>query len=680
MPDQSTPSASAAPQPPSPAAAAARHAPSAGADVVAVPPAPGPDAASPTATPDTPAPAAPATPPAGTAEFCTPAEAVELIRQLAMAFNCLVTYPAGHKLTVQGLQDTHAALQRVLTRTEAVNYALANGVLYADGRKLEFRAPLVANLLRKCTAHGVDNFALVRGMSQAELQTFLELLTKPEDRSRPPGAFSQALAGQAVQNIRVRTGKMLLVTDDDVLLRKKELEKKLAEAKTPVDQIVAFIRGEEVPSPTQVSADVASMATDADKLAELLLKATTVTEQTAAVEDAETLESIVIGSIRRLCDSVTTSPQARTQKGRRDLQRTLMVLEEKIVEKLRTLAGVTDRLVEATSAVFEEARKDLQVDALAAEYLAKRKAIENAEKKLLTFLKRKGQQEEGLAGQLKDRLLEGGMSPDGWKELVVRSRPATGPGPGPGGPAAGAGVGAGPGAGGPEPGAGAGAGPGPGGSEAAAESGAGAGAGAGQGPGEGGDAEPTQTWAAHLESVNVLAMLLTQLDSLLNPVRRTAEGKPRKEALNEVVDKVDEHLDSLVTQAEQRIAVFADIARRIQEVEGSHREDVEKLLSRKEILAILAELVQELRQPLSVLTCSNDMILSGWLGEITDEQRSMLAMSASSSQRLADLVNKLENISGLPPGTHPDDLIRGYLYTKEQEAPAGAGAPAAPAT
>jgi hypothetical protein len=571
---------------------------------------------------------------------CTVSGAHEIIRSLSLAFTALITYPPAHKLTVQALDDTVACLRKHLKQARIVNFTVANGILFADGRKIEFRASLIGNLLKRCTEHGVDNFSLTDAMPQAELQTFLGMLAKPPDKSAPPGAFAQSLQSQAVSQIKVRTGKMLLVTDEEVLLPKKEFEEQLAAAKTPVEEIIAFIRGETIEAPEQAAAALKEMASDSDQLADLLLKATQIAERPAGVEDADTLESIVLGSIRRLCDNLTQSPAARTQKGKRDLQRTLMLLEEKVVERLRSLTGVTDRLVDATANLFEEARNDLQVDAIAADYLAKRRAIENAEKKVLSFLKRQGAQEQGLGGQLKEKLAEGGVSPDGWRELVVRSRSGT-------------------------PGRGRGAGPGSGPGEGGA-SGAGAGAGPGAGPGPGGG----ETYVEHVQSVNTLAMLLTQLDTLINPTRQGADGRPRKDALKDVVHKVDGHLDGLVTQAEQRIEFFAEIARRIQAIEGSTREETEKLLSRREILAILAELVQELRQPLSVLSCANDMILSGWLGDLSEEQRSMISMSASSSQRLAELINKMESISGLPAGTHPNEAIRGFLYAEEPQSEA----------
>ena len=46
----------------------------------------------------------------------------------------------------------------------------------------------------------------------------------------------------------------------------------------------------------------------------------------------------MVGCLRRTFDALNQSPASRTQKGKRDIKRTLAVLEDKILERLREYA------------------------------------------------------------------------------------------------------------------------------------------------------------------------------------------------------------------------------------------------------------------------------------------------------------------------------------------------------
>ena len=85
-------------------------------------------------------------------------------------------------------------------------------------------------------------------------------------------------------------------------------------------------------------------------------------------------------------------------------------------------------------------------------------------------------------------------------------------------------------------------------------------------------------------------------------------------------------------------------------------------MSRESILAMLAEIGQEICQPLAVIKCSLDMILSKALGEISAMQKEMLDLAVESGSRVEMLANKLIEISGMPKGTKPDTEILDDVY------------------
>jgi hypothetical protein len=83
---------------------------------------------------------------------------------------------------------------------------------------------------------------------------------------------------------------------------------------------------------------------------------------------------------------------------------------------------------------------------------------------------------------------------------------------------------------------------------------------------------------------------------------------------------------------------------------------------RKKLMVLLAEVVQELCQPLAVINCSIDMIKSKHLGEVSNAQLEMLDLASTSGERVRLLVDKLLELSGLPRTLTPDSGIQSSLY------------------
>ncbi|OPZ24933.1 MAG: hypothetical protein BWZ02_02678 [Lentisphaerae bacterium ADurb.BinA184] len=86
------------------------------------------------------------------------------------------------------------------------------------------------------------------------------------------------------------------------------------------------------------------------------------------------------------------------------------------------------------------------------------------------------------------------------------------------------------------------------------------------------------------------------------------------------------------------------------------------LLSRRELIAMLAEIVQELCQPLTVINASIDMVCSRRLGEVNESQAAMLELAARSGERLRTLVYKLMELSDVPESLRPDAGTLSSLY------------------
>ena len=84
-------------------------------------------------------------------------------------------------------------------------------------------------------------------------------------------------------------------------------------------------------------------------------------------------------------------------------------------------------------------------------------------------------------------------------------------------------------------------------------------------------------------------------------------------------------------------------------------------MSRKRLLTILAEVVQELCQPLSVISCSLGMISGNNLGDVAAAQLDMLKLAEESAAKMAILIDNLQQVAGLPSGLTPNRDIQDTL-------------------
>jgi signal transduction histidine kinase len=111
-------------------------------------------------------------------------------------------------------------------------------------------------------------------------------------------------------------------------------------------------------------------------------------------------------------------------------------------------------------------------------------------------------------------------------------------------------------------------------------------------------------------------------------------------------------VSGVATKAETVVAAFA---KKAEQNNG---------LTKKDILEFLAEMGQELRQPLSVINCTLSLVGEGSLGAVTDQQKKMISLATDSAQRLEHLTDKLVDISGVPMALVPDSRILGDMYDR----------------
>ncbi|MFH0909308.1 MAG: hypothetical protein V1929_11140 [bacterium] len=389
-------------------------------------------------------------------------------------------------------------------------------------------------------------------------------------------------------------------------LTEEEKEKK---QQVMVDQIVAFLKGDVISDEQKAIGELENMTADASKLADLILRTAQVQQKAANLEGGESLADFVVGCIEKTYDVLMEQPRAKSQQGKKDLGKAMMLLEKNILDKLRSMTAVTNSALSAITSAVEDIDTELAIEAISSEYMKKRIALENTEAKVMRFMKKTEKRKPGASGVLQEKLMGSGLSLEGWKEIVMKSGEGGGPGRG--------------------------RGRGKGGGDAASDS---------------------------MHGIGMLAMLLSKLDEMMGTIKRASDDSAVTPEIARVVEEIDKEVTQVVAKTEKKVDELVLAARQLDSI-GSEvntvKEASERIAKWKESLA---EIVQELCQLITVICSAIEMIRSGRLGDVTHDQAEMLALASSSSDRLKQLTDRMLAISGVPTSLEPDAKLLRSLF------------------
>jgi signal transduction histidine kinase len=168
------------------------------------------------------------------------------------------------------------------------------------------------------------------------------------------------------------------------------------------------------------------------------------------------------------------------------------------------------------------------------------------------------------------------------------------------------------------------------------------------------------------KAAETLKHLLDDVNALAAQGNAIAAGKTT-ESMQRILDSISQEVASLAARAQGHADTLADKV-------DADRDTVAKLeadarahgigieLSREELLGSLAEINQEITQPLSVASAVVQMLSNGTLGDVPDAQKDILKVATDGMERLDKLVKYLGRISGMPQNLSPDFSIINEAY------------------
>jgi hypothetical protein len=532
-----------------------------------------------------------------------------IVRLLGAVFDNRRLYGASHKVTIQSLEQAYELLTKTLSTEDALVLSVTPEECRINHQLVETRTPLMQRFVDLLRAHELSTLTLSKEMTADEFISLVDLISREPEALADSGGVSTALHDGTFAHITSRKVTYVEITEDETVITKQELGD--GSARGARDAAVMEYLGvfeEEQPASPQPFNDVVAegmqeLVADPMELGELIVRSAGAgldvdlgREAPAPTPSATTrlLIDRIVKCLERAFSVLKEDRSARSQKGKKALIKSLQTLEDDLQSVIKeAVEPVEDDDFAPISSAIEAMTDELAIDALASEYLRKRKLIEASEKRVLRYMARHGERIDD--SELKSKLIEGGMPAQNWDVLLMTS-------------------------------------------------------------GAKSTSNATHELTESLPGLKHLQEMMGQLAGFFHDIN--PEDDQARARLKELIGQVEARLEQLVENTREHMARLADHVAAtdpemtIGESEASHRQ------SRRVLLAIIAEIVQELCQPLSVVQCTIEVLMSEQIDSVSSAQRDILELACNSTQRLGVLIQELFTIVGHPVDLNPKELTK----------------------
>lgn len=132
-----------------------------------------------------------------------PSVTATLLRYLATASKHRTMYPPVHPIVTRAMEDLVQVVDLLLRDRDVVTFQIYNDTFFLEDQMLPEESLRNAALLSSCLERNVGLFALRRGITSAEVHTFVGLLTTPVASVRSAGGAEAVIKSAGVQHITV---------------------------------------------------------------------------------------------------------------------------------------------------------------------------------------------------------------------------------------------------------------------------------------------------------------------------------------------------------------------------------------------------------------------------------------------------------------------------------------------
>ncbi|MEN7973239.1 MAG: hypothetical protein ABFR47_05345 [Verrucomicrobiota bacterium] len=154
--------------------------------------------------------------------------------------------------------------------------------------------------------------------------------------------------------------------------------------------------------------------------------------------------------------------------------------------------------------------------------------------------------------------------------------------------------------------------------------------------------EGKQTAPSIMDSLNTLTMVFEKLENVM----KSSENDETR--VQDLLGQANDNLEGTTHSTKKKLDSLSEQLYTIEDEDTGTIDNHAQMMNRKELLSSIAEIAQELMQPLTAINASVEMLLSGYVGEVTPDQRNLLSLANSSGDDLNYLMKELIEIVGIP--------------------------------
>lgn len=142
-----------------------------------------------------------------------PSVVATLLRYLAAVSKHRAMYPHDHPIVRRGMEDLVQVIDLLLRDREAVLFQIYEATFFLNNQMLPEESLRYASLLTSFQERDIGVFGMQRGVTSAEINAFVSLLTTPAVELRAAGGAAQSLTNAGVTRITVEGPRTAPPTD-----------------------------------------------------------------------------------------------------------------------------------------------------------------------------------------------------------------------------------------------------------------------------------------------------------------------------------------------------------------------------------------------------------------------------------------------------------------------------------
>lgn len=525
-----------------------------------------------------------------------------VIRSLGSVFDNRKLYGEAHKVTVQSLENAFTIITETLSSDNIITFIVNPEEFSINNKVVATKNPLMLAFVERLRGHEISTLTISEYLSPDEFLRFIDLLSQTPEMLASSGGITGCLNSESFTHISSRKVTYVEIADEEIVVNKNEVGSgsgsKIDEYEATVLEYLGVSPEEPIATAgPAVEAGMQVLIGNPSEMGEIIVKSAGLSMNVELPPESPlppgTIKDLIdriVECLERAFEVLKEDKSARSQTGKNKLSKSLKSLEKDLEKFIKeAVTPVEDDDLNPIYSAIDAMTDELEIDALAAEYLRKRKLIEKSEKRLLKYMKNSS--EENIDEGLKNKLIDGGLSKQSWDMLLMAS---------------------------------------------------------------GKKQSKSEKWVRNTElpEYEQLQEKLRQLSRVFCNINPDNAATP--EQLQEIINQVEAHLEKLIKNTERRIKIILNKIIADEKNSDSRETESSKRLTRRQLLELIAEIVQELYQPLSVVQCVLQSTLSSKVDFESKKTREFLELADRSAQRLNFLINELYTVVGNPTSLTPN--------------------------